>query len=543
MNDNTPSPRRRRWLLWAVWSAFTLVVLAALLYAYAAWSGARRWEKINARITAEGETLDFRALLPQPLDPAQNFCAIPALDGLRDETTGKGDASDPGYKRDRLAAIRFELPSSPGVAHSAKGAGAGKAGAGPAFVMPELYGVSLGQSLPPEDLLKTVSQSFAGVVVLDPAQSVEARLAAVRAEFDKKHPVLRELSAASRDRTQAEFTTPLRDTKLPNLLLSLRLPHMSAITPAGKGLCFRSILGSAMGDEATAVADTLATLRLAAGCSREPLLINHLVSLTAQRHALEAGWEILRRREASARDLKLLQEAFEAHHLEEFLLFALRGEMVAGLNAADRLCQDPAAFNQMLGGGAGTTPGFFDSLAGLTPRAFFVHNKAAMAEAELDHVILPLKKFGLLAFAGSAEALEARLQADGSLFQRPDQLLMKLVAPSLSPVSNISLYGETCRRFAILACALERHYLDHGSYPQSLEALVPDYLTAIPKDVMDGQPIRCRPTPNGRYMLWSIAFDRRDDGGTVNVPAGKQAPPLTKTNYVGDWTWKYPPTP
>lgn len=542
MNDNTPPPRRRRWHLWAVWAAFTLVVLAALLYAYAAWSGARRWEKINARIIAEGETLDFRALLPPPLDPARNFCAIPALDGLRDEATGKGDASDPGYKRGRLEAIQFGPGLPPGGAHPASGASSGTA-AGPAFVMPELNGFSLGHSLLSEALLKTVSQGFAGAVVLDPAQPVEARLAVVRVEFDKKHPVLQELSAASRDRTQAEFTTPLRDTKLPNLLLSMPLPHMSAIIPAGRALCFRAVVGLAMGDDASAVADTLAMLRLAKGCSREPLLINHLVSLTVQRHALQAGWEILRRREATAGDLKLLQEAWEACDVEASLLFALRGEMVFSVNAADHLCQDPASVGKMLAGGAGTTPGFSDSLAGLTPRAFFVHNKAALAETELDDLILPLKKSGLLALAASAKSLETRLEAGGAVVKRPDLLMTRLILSTITKVSNMSLYGETCRRFAILACALERHFLDHGSYPPSLETLVPAYVPAIPRDLMDGGPIRYRPTPDGRYMLWSVAFDGRDDSGTVNVPAGKKASVLDKPDYSGDWTWKYPPTP
>lgn len=54
-------------------------------------------------------------------------------------------------------------------------------------------------------------------------------------------------------------------------------------------------------------------------------------------------------------------------------------------------------------------------------------------------------------------------------------------------------------------------------------------MPAIPLDPCDGKLLRYRTTPAGRYQLWSVAFDGKDDDG-------KGAAKLSKWEYVGDWT-------
>jgi hypothetical protein len=53
------------------------------------------------------------------------------------------------------------------------------------------------------------------------------------------------------------------------------------------------------------------------------------------------------------------------------------------------------------------------------------------------------------------------------------------------------------------ACALERYRLRHGEYPDRLEALVPTFLAAIPKDIFTRQPIRYRRNADGTFQLWA----------------------------------------
>ena len=61
-----------------------------------------------------------------------------------------------------------------------------------------------------------------------------------------------------------------------------------------------------------------------------------------------------------------------------------------------------------------------------------------------------------------------------------------------------------------LLLALRLYKMQHGSLPKSLDALVPDYLPAIPRDMFDGKPLRYLPD---KSLIYSIGEDLTDDGG------------------------------
>ncbi len=91
---------------------------------------------------------------------------------------------------------------------------------------------------------------------------------------------------------------------------------------------------------------------------------------------------------------------------------------------------------------------------------------------------------------------------------------------------------ETMRRLALTACALERHRLAHGAYPDSLTTLVPAYLPAVPLDIIDGAPLRYRLNPDATFTLYSLALDGDDDNG-------RRIPPNVSNDLTtdGDWAW------
>lgn len=59
-------------------------------------------------------------------------------------------------------------------------------------------------------------------------------------------------------------------------------------------------------------------------------------------------------------------------------------------------------------------------------------------------------------------------------------------------------------------------------------ALVPKFAEKLPHDLFDGQPPCYRHTSDGKFLLYSIAWNSRDDGGTHG---GKP----TWDNDTGDW--------
>ena len=60
--------------------------------------------------------------------------------------------------------------------------------------------------------------------------------------------------------------------------------------------------------------------------------------------------------------------------------------------------------------------------------------------------------------------------------------------------------------------ALEVYRRQRGTYPDSLDALVPQFLPKVPADRITGEPIRYR-IVDGRPLIYSVGADRKDDGG------------------------------
>jgi hypothetical protein len=86
--------------------------------------------------------------------------------------------------------------------------------------------------------------------------------------------------------------------------------------------------------------------------------------------------------------------------------------------------------------------------------------------------------------------------------------VMTLVMPTSSHRSHAEL------RCASAALAAERYRLAKGKWPDSLGALVPDYLPAVPKDPYTGEPIRLRRLDDG-LAVYSVGPDKKDEGGTL----------------------------
>lgn len=74
------------------------------------------------------------------------------------------------------------------------------------------------------------------------------------------------------------------------------------------------------------------------------------------------------------------------------------------------------------------------------------------------------------------------------------------------------------KQMAIAAIALERYRMQHGAYPESLEALVPAFVVRPLLDPMDGKPLRYKKLPEGGFLMYSIGTDLRDDGGDILAP-------------------------
>lgn len=66
---------------------------------------------------------------------------------------------------------------------------------------------------------------------------------------------------------------------------------------------------------------------------------------------------------------------------------------------------------------------------------------------------------------------------------------------------------------AATALAAERYRRVNGSFPKSLETLVPSFLSQVPIDPFDGSPLRFLVRDDGSISVYSVGEDTIDDGG------------------------------
>jgi hypothetical protein len=120
-----------------------------------------------------------------------------------------------------------------------------------------------------------------------------------------------------------------------------------------------------------------------------------------------------------------------------------------------------------------------------------------------------------------------------------------MLLPALGNAVKKFARAQSSVDLARVAIALERYRLAHGEYPESLDALAPQFVAKVPHDVIGGQssqgsgsagrPLHYRRTSDGQFVLYSVGWNETDDGGVVGLTKGGAAD-ISK----GDWVWRYP---
>lgn len=493
------------------WILVTLVTVIVLLFVWTNWSGKRRWAATKAMIEKEGETLDFRSLLPPAPPESQNLLAIEPLQGLAHVVDGDASKGEPGAKRAALAAMKWE--------------GAAPSGSG----------VTVGKASEIQAWQKFLSESkFLELSASSPTPGRD-----VLAALDAKFPVLKQLADEASLRPKAMFTPALSERELPDMLFSLGMAHYTGAQNLARLLNLRGRAAVDAKNGTEAVNSIIAAHRIAQACEQEPLLIGLLVGITIEAQASEVLWLGLRDRVFTEAELRALQELYTGADAAKALHHAMRGELAAGMDTLEYM-QDVAAGRKRIEKPLGADGTDLNSAAyGLLPSGLFDHWKSVVGEIEVKHLILPLKQ-GIPAAVRAATALEQEMKDHHNLMRHPDWVMVRLMVPAMRQVSLNAWQTAARNHQALTAIALERFFASKGHYPAKLTELVPEFLPAVPADPCDDQPMRYRTTSAGRFVLWSVGLDGKDDAGKVTVDE-KSSAKLNKPEYLGDWTWQYEP--
>jgi hypothetical protein len=103
---------------------------------------------------------------------------------------------------------------------------------------------------------------------------------------------------------------------------------------------------------------------------------------------------------------------------------------------------------------------------------------------------------------------------------------------------------EVAKQAVVTAIALKRYQLKHGSYPADLNLLVPEFVSSVPLDPVDGQPMRYRLNTDGTFLLYSVGENGKNDGGDPALEKGAESSSFYWQNtHALDWVWPQPATP
>ena len=344
-------------------------------------------------------------------------------------------------------------------------------------------------------------------------------------------PIFAELRAARR-RPYSRYPVNY-DVENPFIIL---LPHLSSVRIICRRLQLRACAELAAGQSNTALEDVKLITHMADSLKDEPFLVSYLVRIACLQQALQPVWEGLAEHRWSDAQLQELQVLFQQCNFVADVKHPLEAERAAGVQIVDVIRRRGIGYLINLNE-SGSAPRVANLLGALVPSGWLYleqYNLCRAFQTLVDGTIDPSRR---RVFPDRAKANEREFErrTSGNPFAVAfihHRLMGKLLLPWLNRVVVKAAVAQTITSQAAIACALERYRLVSGQYPDRLDALVPAFIAKLPADVTTGEPYKYQRIDDGRFILYSVGWNQKDDGG---VPG--------KTDWdekEGDWVWQYP---
>ncbi len=591
--DSIPSAPRpsRLWrcLRWLLFAPLALATFIALAYAVENWRGERAWRQVQRDLAARGEPTSMHELAPPPVPDDQNLALAPLLrpvlafhrgpDGnlIWEDRPGQSRLTSvsreawsartrPPATRSWVHGERIDLPAWQRYYQElAKEVGTPKPRTPTRIdpVLAERYGLSIRTNavtattnrevpgfpqmrpLPPDLAARygvgtNLTEAEFRVAFTYPVPERPGTPAAdVLHALGRVDPELDALAVEAARRPLGRF--PVHYDGAPWGIL---LPHLAQVKKLAMVLQLRATARLSEGQAASAHADTLLAMRLAELTRDEPFLISQLVRGAAWTLALQPVWEGINDHRWDGPQLASIAERLRAVDLAVAIDRGLRGQQFSGIAPVNdetrvRLADEFRSFGSNRSTEEALPPEqleLADRLIRYGPRGWFYQNDLTTFSRVGEECARFAAWYGTRAITNVARSVEMPV-----LRVRPYQFIGDQFMQMLKARGAITglLRAQAQVHLSLAATALERHRLATGTYPASLEALVPRYLDRVPSDPMTGGPLRYLRASDGTFKLYSIGLDGLDDGGTLILPEGGRSDETARGPVVtaGDWIW------
>ncbi|MDX9981887.1 MAG: hypothetical protein RBU25_17840 [Lentisphaeria bacterium] len=293
------------------------------------------------------------------------------------------------------------------------------------------------------------------------------------------------------------------------------------------------------GDSAGAFRDFERILGLGNLVCRGGVCINYLVGIACDGMAADAAWVVASRERVPAPVLRDAACAFLAADDEaEPYVEAIRAEALLARNDTKEIYQNPELLYYLvtghpIGSGKWSVVRYLNGLfplAGSTP-ASTVRNLDACYQHLVVFAEKPCREATLTEYQTFYSRLACRHDLATLLFRTRDPFGRLLANKLIGPLEGYcfrTAHREAALRGMALFLAVRAYETEHGQPPETLDALVPDYLPRVPEDPFDGQPFRylrrnVPGLPPEAWAVYSVGENFTDEGGTAHG-AGTSTP-------------------
>ncbi len=299
--------------------------------------------------------------------------------------------------------------------------------------------------------------------------------------------------------------------------MNAKLPHVQQVRHAARLLQLQCHVDLHRNLPAEAVKRILEVLALSDTLANEPIIISQLVRCALQGVALRMLADTLQHADVSDADLLRLQTALQQFDGQQSWRQGLQGERAMAYTASTlplNKIGSPTLTRADLERFASRQPPRPHDAA-LTLRIF------RQMEVATDESLLKAIE------AGAETDSEVKLIAAHPV-KRVVHMQSLLYTPALGTGVQAAARTDASLQSAATAIAALRFRRANRVWPQQLSQLVPEFLTAVPTDPFDGQPLRMVVT-DSEFKVYSIGKDKVDQGGDLAEPQ------MRDLGFVAPW--------
>jgi hypothetical protein len=290
--------------------------------------------------------------------------------------------------------------------------------------------------------------------------------------------------------------------------LGATLPHLDKARPLARLMQLRARAAAANEKSAESVESIEVMFATSRALSDQVLLIEHRVRLATAMMALREVETLLSEMELADQQLATLQMHVEELQFQGGLTSALLGERALGYHASHHMeSMSNGEFIAPANPGEGKLWRPADCALYLELFRELIDASRASWPVALDRSKQPEQRLKQLAGAGDP-------------LERYNATLTLLVMPATAKSFEATGRNLALREAVLAAVAAERHRLAHGKLPAKLTDVVPEFLSGVPTDPFDAQPLRMK-SSDEVLVFYSVGKDRNDDGGVEQENRGE----------------------